>query len=73
MLQPALNGTLSILKSAQRQPSVKRVVITSSFAAIRNLPLIEREPDHNFTCGTHTLICARLIPQRGRLESDDVG
>lgn len=50
MLGPALDGTLSILRSASSEPSVERVVITSSFAAIRNLPLLETEPTHNFTC-----------------------
>jgi nucleoside-diphosphate-sugar epimerase len=33
-MQPAVAGTLGILKSAQTSPSVKRVVITSSIAAI---------------------------------------
>lgn len=35
LLEPAINGTLGILKSVQRfNPDIRRVVITSSFAAI---------------------------------------
>lgn len=34
LLNPALNGTLSILKAAKQEPAIKRVVITSSFAAV---------------------------------------
>lgn len=38
LVDPAVNGTLSILESAQANPGVKRVIITSSFAAISNGP-----------------------------------
>ncbi|OAP63508.1 hypothetical protein AYL99_02735 [Fonsecaea erecta] len=34
IIQPAIRGTLSILRSALKVPSIKRVVITSSVAAI---------------------------------------
>lgn len=34
LLHPAMNGTLSILKAAKQEPTIKRVVITSSFAAV---------------------------------------
>lgn len=34
LLKPAINGTLNLLKYANKEPSVKKVVITSSFAAI---------------------------------------
>ncbi|BGP58484.1 hypothetical protein JCM8202_001148 [Rhodotorula sphaerocarpa] len=34
MLIPALEGTRQILRAAQKEPSVKRVVLTSSFAAV---------------------------------------
>lgn len=33
LLKPAIAGTLSILRAAAREPSVKKVVITSTFAA----------------------------------------
>lgn len=39
ILDPAINGTNGILKAVKAYvPSVKRVVITSSFAAITNAP-----------------------------------
>ncbi|GAA5884120.1 hypothetical protein JCM6882_002147 [Rhodosporidiobolus microsporus] len=34
MLIPALEGTRQMLRAAQKEPSVKRVVVTSSFAAV---------------------------------------
>ena len=51
LVDPAVNGTLSILESASENPSVKRVVITSSFAAISNGPREESydETDWNTT------------------------
>lgn len=37
MLDPAINGTVGILKAVKaKAPTVKRVIITSSFAAIIN-------------------------------------
>lgn len=36
LLKPALNGTLNLLNYAREQPRVKRVAITSSFAAVTN-------------------------------------
>ncbi|CAI6085910.1 unnamed protein product [Clonostachys chloroleuca] len=36
VLQPAINGTVGILKAIEYAPQAKRVVITSSFAAIVN-------------------------------------
>lgn len=49
MLIPAINGTLSILKSAANEPShkVKRMVITSSFAA--NLDFDKLGPNKTYT------------------------
>lgn len=37
MLLPAISGTREALLAAKKTPSVKRVVVTSSFAAIVNL------------------------------------
>ncbi|HJU81974.1 MAG TPA: NAD-dependent epimerase/dehydratase family protein [Acidimicrobiia bacterium] len=45
LIDPAVNGTLAILNAAMSSPSVKRVVITSSFAAITD------EPDGTFDEG----------------------
>ena len=51
LVDPAVNGTLSILESATETASVERVVITSSFAAISNGPRDEPydEDDWNTT------------------------
>lgn len=38
LVDPAVSGTLSVLKSANVTPTVKRVVLTSSFAAITEGP-----------------------------------
>ncbi|PWN86503.1 NAD(P)-binding protein, partial [Acaromyces ingoldii] len=37
LLDPALDGTLNVLQAAQKQASVKKIVITSSFAAVTDL------------------------------------
>ena len=34
IIEPAVKGTLSVLRSCAKTPSVKRVVITSSMAAV---------------------------------------
>lgn len=36
LVDPAVNGTMSVLHSAAETPSVKRIVLTSSFAAVSN-------------------------------------
>jgi dihydroflavonol-4-reductase len=38
LIDPAVKGTLSVLEAAAKSPSVKRVVLTSSFAAITDEP-----------------------------------
>jgi dihydroflavonol-4-reductase len=38
LVDPAVKGTLAVLRSAARSPSVKRVVITSSMAAVTDEP-----------------------------------
>ena len=38
LIEPAVNGTLNVLKSVQKSQSVKRVVLTSSCAAIVDAP-----------------------------------
>ncbi|KAM0786222.1 hypothetical protein ACM66B_007025 [Microbotryomycetes sp. NB124-2] len=44
LINPAVKGTQSILKSASKEPKVQRIVITSSFASIVN----PRDPVHTF-------------------------
>ena len=34
LIEPALKGTLNVLRSCAKDPSIKRVVITSSMAAV---------------------------------------
>jgi dihydroflavonol-4-reductase len=43
LVDPAVNGTVAVLEASHRSGSVKRVVLTSSFAAITD------EPDGDFT------------------------
>jgi nucleoside-diphosphate-sugar epimerase len=47
LIEPAVNGTVGILKSAQKAPSVERVVITSSVTALwdrtKQLPFVYTE------------------------------
>lgn len=38
LVDPAVEGTLSMLRAAARHPRVKRVVLTSSFAAVTDAP-----------------------------------
>jgi len=45
LLEPALNGTLNVLESVQKAGTVKRVVLTSSVAAITDCP----DPNHTYT------------------------
>lgn len=47
LIDPAINGTVGILKSTQKNnPNVKRIVITSSVAAIMDS---RKKPPHEFT------------------------
>ncbi|WBW75624.1 flavonol reductase/cinnamoyl-CoA reductase family protein [Schizosaccharomyces osmophilus] len=48
LLDPAINGTLRVLEAAASEPKVKRVVITSSFVALRNFS-IDPNTGYNYT------------------------
>lgn len=56
LIKPAVEGTLGILKSAERSPSVARVVVTSSIASVWDtdvkLPVVYTEV---FPISHHTL------------------
>lgn len=54
LLEPAVQGTLGILVSAQEAPTVRRVVITSSTAAIVPSAAIEVADDTVFTAESRT-------------------
>lgn len=50
LVRPALEGTRNVLAAVNRTPSVKRVVLTSSVAAIHSDNIDARNvPDHTFT------------------------
>ncbi|EOD52908.1 putative 3-beta hydroxysteroid dehydrogenase isomerase family protein [Neofusicoccum parvum UCRNP2] len=46
LVRPAINGVQSLLRSASTNPSIRRIVLTSSFAAVVD---IDRNPDPSFT------------------------
>ncbi|KAJ7746277.1 NAD-P-binding protein [Mycena metata] len=48
MLIPAKQGALTLLRAAKAEPAVKRVIFTSSFAAITN-PHLDPRPGHTYT------------------------
>ena len=45
LLDPALKGTLNVLKSCVNSPTLKRVVLTSSIAAVANKESPNKTPD----------------------------
>ncbi|KAJ6561901.1 NAD-P-binding protein [Mycena capillaripes] len=48
MLIPAKQGALTLLRAAKAEPAVKKVIFTSSFAAIVN-PHLDPRPGHTYT------------------------
>ncbi|KND90962.1 putative uncharacterized oxidoreductase [Tolypocladium ophioglossoides CBS 100239] len=54
LLEPAVQGTLGILVSAQKTPTVRRVVITSSIAAIVPGGALDDGADTVFTAASRT-------------------
>ncbi len=50
VVQPALQGTMNILKGATKSPSIRRIVITSSIVAVVPwVDFLSAESDHIFT------------------------
>lgn len=62
-IEPAVQGTVNILKSCSKAPSIKRIVFTSSAAAIRFTQL-EDIPEQRFdeSCWTDVEMCLRDKP-----------
>eukprot|EP01111_Echinosteliopsis_oligospora_P010552 TRINITY_DN3311_c0_g1_i2.p1 TRINITY_DN3311_c0_g1~~TRINITY_DN3311_c0_g1_i2.p1 ORF type:complete len:354 (-),score=75.33 TRINITY_DN3311_c0_g1_i2:893-1909(-) len=59
LLKPAIQGTLSALQAAAKSPSVKRVIITSSFASILdyNKPITYAYSDNDWNPVTYEQAC----------------
>lgn len=45
-VDPAVNGTLSILESAKKEPSIQKVAIVSSFLSLMPMDGVMRNPFH---------------------------
>ena len=75
LIKPAVDGTLSVLKSVvKKNPTCKRIVLTSSFAAVCDAPDHGKVPEYraNFDrrlpvlcCFSMELIVLRIARQRG--------
>jgi len=48
-VKPAIEGTLTVLRSAQKTPTVQRVVVTSSVASVVSSAKAQAEPNHVWT------------------------
>ncbi|KAK4049955.1 hypothetical protein OIV83_003779 [Microbotryomycetes sp. JL201] len=62
LINPAVNGTQSILKSASKEPKVQRIVITSSFASIVN----PRDPVHTYNEEEWNEYSPKQVEQHGK-------
>ncbi|CAG7854130.1 Putative uncharacterized oxidoreductase C513.07 [Serendipita indica DSM 11827] len=60
-IKPAIQGTLGILKSAQKVPSIKRIVITSSIASVKD----PRDTGHIYTEEDWNHSVVKLVKQYG--------
>lgn len=63
LINPAVNGTLSVLESAKKS-GVQRVVYTSSYAAV-NSPKGPQGPDHVFTEKDWNVDCPKAVKENG--------
>lgn len=59
LIQPAIRGTVGILESATKEPSIKRVVITASVASVSSLA---KNAAGEVIDGTSATICALSYP-----------
>ncbi|CCA68953.1 related to GRE2-methylglyoxal reductase (NADPH-dependent) [Serendipita indica DSM 11827] len=60
-IKPAVQGTLGVLKSCQKSPSVKRVVITSSVSAVKS----PRDVGHVYTEEDWNYDIVKVVKQYG--------
>ncbi|TQS34240.1 hypothetical protein Golomagni_05384, partial [Golovinomyces magnicellulatus] len=66
LIKPAIRGTLSILESAHKEPSIKRVVITASVASIASGP---KSVTEELITGTYNLHPRNVLAVLIMLES----
>ena len=60
MIDPAVKGTLNVLKSASKVPSLRRVVLTSSMASVligAKVPVFGDVVDE--TCFSDPIVCQK--------------
>ncbi|BGP03186.1 putative uncharacterized oxidoreductase [Rhodotorula toruloides] len=62
LINPAVQGTLNALRSAAKEPRVKRVVITSSFAAVVN----PHDPVYTFTEQDWNEFSPKQVEEKGK-------
>ncbi|BGP27383.1 hypothetical protein JCM10295v2_006351 [Rhodotorula toruloides] len=62
LINPAVQGTLNALRSAAKEPKVKRVVITSSFAAVVN----PHDPVYTFTEQDWNEYSPKQVEEKGK-------
>lgn len=62
ILDPAIKGTLNVLRSCKKNPSLRRVVLTSSSSAVRVRPREDFDPavPLNETSWSSVDLCQRL-------------
>ncbi|GAA5942535.1 SDR family oxidoreductase [Sporobolomyces koalae] len=62
LINPAVQGTTNLLRAAKTEPSIKRVVITSSFAAIVN----PHDPVYTFTEKDWNEYSTKQVEEKGK-------
>ncbi|PWA80156.1 bifunctional polymyxin resistance protein, ArnA [Artemisia annua] len=60
MLKPAVDGTLNVLRSCKKNPSLKRVVLTSSTSAVRVRPNLDPNTPLDESSWSSAELCEKL-------------
>ncbi|KAF5754714.1 putative NAD-dependent epimerase/dehydratase, tetraketide alpha-pyrone reductase 1 [Helianthus annuus] len=60
IINPAVNGTLNVLRSCKKNPSLRRVVFTSSSSTVRVKDNIDSQIPLDESCWSSVEICERL-------------